>query len=109
MDTPARAYTALLHLALRQLEAAEQGDLDAAIALMPARAELLANAGAPVGGDYDAIREVLRVDRDLASALRRKMIAIRDEAVGLQHGRSALVGYQPPLGDRRPRRLNALG
>jgi hypothetical protein len=109
MNHPARAYAALLELALRQVEAAERGDLNAAIALMPERAELLANAGAPVGDDYRAIREVLRLDRDLASALRRKMIAIRDEAVGLQHGRTALAGYQPRLGNTRPRRFNALG
>jgi hypothetical protein len=109
MNKPASAYAALLELARRQIEAAERGDLTAAIALMPARADLLASAGAPSGADYHAIREVLRLDRDLATALRRRMIAIRNEAVGLQQGRTALAGYQPPLGERRPRRLNALG
>src|ERR671933_610601 len=109
MDKPPRPYAALLELAQRQVEAAERGDLTAAIALMPARAELLASAGTPVGAAHDAIREVLRLDRDLASALRRGMIAIRNEAVGLQHGRTALAGYQPRLGNTRPRRFNALG
>jgi hypothetical protein len=109
MNQPASAYAALLELARRQIQAAERGDLTAAIALMPARADLLASAGAPSDADHDAIREVLRLDRDLATALRRRMIAIRNEAVGLQQGRTALAGYQPPLGERRPRRLNALG
>jgi hypothetical protein len=109
MNEPTHAYAALLELAQRQVEAAERGDLSAAIALMPARADVLASAATPVRADYDAIREVLRLDRDLASALRRRMIAIRNEAVGLQQGRTALAGYQPPLGERRPRRLNALG
>lgn len=109
MNTPAHAYAALLELAQRQVAAAERGDLTAAIALMPTRADVLASAGAPVGADFEAIRDVLRLDRDLASALRRKMIDIRNEAVGLQQGRTALAGYQPPVGERRPRRLNALG
>jgi hypothetical protein len=109
VGTPTRGYAALLDLARRQAEAVERGDLDAAVALMPARAEVLASAGPPAADDHATIREVLRLDRDLASALRRRMIAIRDEAVGLQQGRTALAGYRPPLGEPRPRRLNALG
>ena len=109
MASATGAYAALLDLARRQVEAAERGDLNAAIALMPARAEVLASAGPPSPPDHATIREVLRLDRDLASAMRRRMIAIHDEAVSLQQGRTALAGYRPPLGERRPRRLNALG
>ena len=109
MASATGAYAALLDLARRQVEAAGRGDVNAAMALMPARAEVLASAGPPAADDHATIREVLRLDRDLAGALRRRMIAIRDEAVGLQQGRTALAGYRPPLGEPRPRRLNALG
>jgi len=99
----------LLQLAQCQAEAAERGDIDGVLGLMPDRARALAGAAPATMADHGAIREVLRLDRDLATVIRQRMIGIRNEARGLQHGRSALQGYRPPAGERRPRRLNALG
>jgi hypothetical protein len=90
------AYTELLRLAQAQSAALERGDLEAAVGLLDARGALLAQAGPPRPSDADAIREVLRLDRELSGAIRERMIAIRDEAVASQRGQRALVGYRPP-------------
>jgi hypothetical protein len=85
------------------LEMAQRGAVDEAIALMDARADLLAKAGAPGPADVATIREVLRLDRELSAAIRARMVRIRDEAREGHHGRQALQGYgrQATLSPRR--------
>ena len=86
-------YHDLLGLAEQQAEAVRRGDLETAIGLLDARGALLDRVGAPSREDLDAIREVLRLDRELSSALRERMIEMRNAARSLQTGRQALDGY----------------
>jgi hypothetical protein len=77
---------------------------------MPERAGvMLDDTATPSEADREVIREVLRLDRELSTAIRHKMIDLRNQAVELQQGRTALAGYRPPIARRRPRRLNAFG
>jgi hypothetical protein len=87
------AYLELLRLAQAQAAALARGDLEAAVGMLDARGALLARAGAPTPADQEAVREVLRLDRDLSSAIRERMLAIRQQAVAAQRGRRALDGY----------------
>jgi hypothetical protein len=87
------AYARLLDLARDQAEAAARGDLDTAVNLLDVRAAVLEGAPAPGAADTDAIREVLRLDRDLSSAIRERMIELRDEARDSRRGNTALNGY----------------
>jgi hypothetical protein len=91
------AYARLLELTRDQADALARGDLDGALALLGAREQVL--SGLPDAGqrDADAIREILRLDRDLSSHIRERMIDIRNEAAGGQHGRAALSGYRPAV------------
>ena len=89
-------YLELLHVARQQAAAVARGELGDAVALLDARGALLAQAAAPVGADFDAIREVLRLDRELSGAIRERMLHIRDEALAEQRGRQALSSYAPP-------------
>jgi hypothetical protein len=86
-------YAELLGLAERQADALRRGDLESAVGLLDARGALLARAGAPSRQDVDAIRAVLRLDRELSGALRARMIELRNAARGLHTGRQALDGY----------------
>ena len=87
------AYLELLRLAQAQAAALARGDLDGAVSMLEARGAVLARAGAPAPADLDAIREVLRLDRDLSGAIRERMLEIRQQAMEAQRGRRALDGY----------------
>jgi hypothetical protein len=89
-------YQHLLQLARQQSAAVARGDLETAIRLLQDRAALLEGAAAPGPQDADAIREVLRRDRDLSGAIRERMLDIRARAVQLRHGRRAHNGYHLP-------------
>jgi hypothetical protein len=104
-------FAELLDIARRQLALAQEGDIDSAISLIEAREKLMLDAPASVNdaADEASIRAVLTLDRDLATAIRQRMIAVRHEAAEISHGRTALIGYRPPLGQRPSRRLNAVG
>jgi hypothetical protein len=100
------AYQEILRLAEAQAAALTRGDLEAAVGLLEARGALLARAGAPGRADLDAIREVLRLDGELSSAIRERMIRLRQEALETQRGQRALAGYSgwtaaaaPPIVD----------
>jgi hypothetical protein len=86
-------YRELLRLAEAQSAAVQRGDVEAAIGLLDARGALLAQAATPGVDDLDAIREVLRLDRELSGAIRERMLAIHAEATGTQRGQHALRGY----------------
>lgn len=88
-------YQQVLDLAREQARAAQDGDLDAAVAALDARAELLQVAPAPAPSDLAAIREILTLDRQLSGAIRERMIAIRNEGLEIQRGATALHGYGP--------------
>jgi hypothetical protein len=96
------AYTELLRLAEAQSAALARGDLEAAVGMLDARGAVLALAGVPDADDLDRIREVLRLDRDLSSAIRERMLAIRAEALDNQRGQRALAGYRPSNTARVP-------
>ena len=91
-------YQELLRLAQEQAASVARGDLDAAVQLIGVRAALLARTDEPTGSDLDAIREVLRLDGELSSAIRARMISIRDEALASQRGLEALNRYNPGQG-----------
>jgi hypothetical protein len=90
-------YAEVLRLAEAQSAALARGDLEAAVGLLDARGALLAKAGPPQPSDADAIRRVLRLDRELAGAIRERMLRIRAQAVENRRGQRALAGYRPPL------------
>jgi hypothetical protein len=90
-------YSEVLRLAETQSAAVARGDLEAALGLLDARGALLAKAGPPQSSDADVIRQVLRLDRELAGAIRERMLGIRAQAVENQRGQRALASYRPPL------------
>lgn len=85
----------LLDLAREQSGAIELGDLDAAVALLDTRAELLAQAPAATLADRPHIEQVMLLDRQLSGAIRERMLKLRQEAVAAARGGSALTGYLP--------------
>ena len=97
-------YQQVLDIARAQSAALGRGDLEVATALLDERATLLAGAPVPSRADVPLVEEILRLDRDLSSAIRQRMIAIRDEARDGDRGRKALDGY----GRRLPRRAMAI-
>ncbi len=97
-------YQHVLDIARQQSAALLRGDLDVATALLDERAALLVGAPVPGPADVPLVEEILRLDRDLSSAIRHRMIAIRDEARDGERGRKALDSY----GRRLPRRPIAI-
>jgi hypothetical protein len=100
------AFEAIRAIALQQAAAVARGDLDEAVRLLDERAALLASAGEVTHADEDAVRDVLQLDRELAGAIRERMLSLREEAVRLQHARTAVNGYGP-RGRRAPAMLDA--
>ena len=86
-------YARLLDLARDQAEAAARGDLDTAISLLDVRAAVLVDAPAPGTADEDAIREVLRLDRELSLAFSQRMLDLQGEVLDGRQGHKALNGY----------------
>jgi hypothetical protein len=105
---PQLAYNQLLELARSQASALARGDVDSAVELLTQRAEIIRTLPSASGADEDAIREIMRLDRDLSSAIRERMIEIRNEVVAGRHGRAALSGYRPQL-ERSARAIDAAG
>jgi hypothetical protein len=101
-------YEKVLAIAREQASAIAEGELERAIRLLDRRAALLAGAPAPSQPEVPMLEEVLRLDRDLANAIRYRMIAIRDEARQGQQGRHALQGYSRTA-LRRTRGINVSG
>ncbi len=95
------AYQQVLDIARQQSAALSRGELEAATLLLDERAALLARAAVPTAADVPIVEEILRLDRDLSSAIRQRMIAIRDEARDGERGRKALDSYGRHL-PRRP-------
>ena len=89
-------YHEILELARTQSDAVARGDLDVAVRILEERSALLGRAPTPTRDDEDAIREVLRRDRDLSGAIRERMLDIRARSLKLQQGRVALTGYHTP-------------
>src|SRR5690348_3663373 len=86
-------YEQLLDIAREQASALADGELERAVGLLDRRAELLAGAPPPSQPEVPLAEEILRLDRDLATAIQYRMIEIRDEARQGQQGRHALQGY----------------
>ena len=98
------AYQQVLDIAREQSAALSRGELEVATRLLDERATLLAGTALPTVADVPIVEEILRLDRDLSSAIRQRMIAIRDEARDGERGRKALDSY----GRRLPRRPMAI-
>ena len=98
-------YERVLEIARAQAEAASAGDVETAAALLEERGQLIATAPPAGEADEPLIRAVLELDRDIATAFRRRMLAIRDEALGLQQGQHALKSYGGTVTRRRLPRL----
>jgi hypothetical protein len=97
-------YQQVLDIARQQSAALGRGELEVATALLDERAALLAGAPLPSLTDVPLVEEILRLDRDLSSAIRHRMITLRDEARGSERGKKALDSY----GRHLPRRAMAI-
>jgi hypothetical protein len=86
-------YAPLLAIARQQADLLERGDIEQAISMMDTRADIIVAVGPPEPADHETLREVLRLDRQLSSAIRERMIHLRNEAFEGQQGRRALSGY----------------
>jgi hypothetical protein len=86
-------YEQILEITRKQAVAAAAGDLNMAIALQGPRGELIAAAPPATAADEPVIRATLALDRDIATAMRERMLAIRDEMLAAHRGHQALVGY----------------
>lgn len=105
--SPVSPFDAVCALARRQVAAASAGDFDLATRLLEDRQVLLRVAGSAVtDAERSAIRETLELDRQLAGLFRERMLAIRDEAMGLGRGRTALKGYSRAVANP-PHRVEA--
>ena len=98
-------YQRVLEIAQAQAAAAAAGDLNTATVLLEKRGTLIATAPPASAHDKPIIRAILELDRDIASAFRRRMIEIRDEALTLRNGQQALAGYSR-RGPAQPVALN---
>jgi len=101
-------FEQVLCIAQEQLAAVARGDLLAATARLDERAALLAAAPPAQLSDADTLHEIMRLDLTLSSAIRQRMVEIRDEAMDGQRGRRALDGYGHPPPPRL-RVLDAVG
>jgi hypothetical protein len=101
-------FQEILDLARQQSAALARGDLEGAVRLLDARAPLVARAGAAGPGDDVLIHEILHRDRQLSSAIRERMIELRNRAAQAQTGRSALSGYRVAV-DAPSRLVDARG
>lgn len=93
-------YQRVLDIARDQAAALSRGELESAVALLDDRAELLVGAVPPHPDEVALVEEVLRLDRNLASAIRERMISIRNEALGGRQGQRALSSYGRRLAGR---------
>jgi hypothetical protein len=87
------AYAELLDLARQQVKAAQKGDVDAAVSLLDARAQLIASAPPATVAEKPIIEEVLTLDRELAGFIRLRMLEIREQVLATGRGQTALRGY----------------
>jgi hypothetical protein len=101
-------YEQVLAIARQQASALADGELDRAVSLLNRRAELLTGAPPPSESEVRVVEQILELDRELASAIRYRMIAIRDEARQGHQGRHALQGYSRTA-LRRTRGINVSG
>jgi hypothetical protein len=86
-------YQSVVALARQQAEAASHGDMDRVVRLLGQRGALLETAAAASEADRAAIEETLKLDREIAGAIRQRMLHIRQEVLNLRHGQTALAGY----------------
>jgi hypothetical protein len=86
-------FEQILLIAQQQVEAVARGDLEAAVARLDQRGELVAQLPPALGRDTSTLEEIMRLDRVLSSAVRDRMVAIRDEAAQFQRGSHALDSY----------------
>jgi hypothetical protein len=91
-------YQQILEITRKQADAAAAGDLNTAIALQAPRGELIAAAPPATLADEPVIRATLELDRDIATAIRERMLAIRDEMLAARKGQKAVAGYGGRLG-----------
>lgn len=97
-------YQQVLDVARAQSAALGRGELEAATALLDHREQLLLTASAPTPDEIALIEEIMQLDRALSSAIRERMIKIRNEVLDGQQGRRALNSY----GRRLPRQPLAI-
>ena len=101
-------YQQVLDIARDQAAALGRGELENAVALLDGRARLLIAAAPPRAEELPIVQEILQLDRGLASAIRERMIRIRNEALEGLQGQRALGGYGRPA-PRRPLAVDRLG
>jgi len=86
-------YQQVLDIAREQSAALRRGELEAAVALLEPRAHLLSSTPPAAAADVSVIEEIMRLDRDLSSAIRERMIEIRNESRAGKNGQRALSSY----------------
>src|SRR5947209_1768279 len=74
-------YQQVLDVAREQAAAVHRGELQAATKLLEQREHLLAGAQGPTADEVPLVRQILTLDRALSSAIRERMIEIRNESL----------------------------
>jgi hypothetical protein len=91
-------YERILEITRTQASAAAAGDLQTAISLLDQRGELIVSAPRPSADDQKLIPLILELEKDISTAFRLRMLAIRDQVLSNRVGQQALAGY---AGDSR--------
>lgn len=86
-------YQQVFEIAQAQAAAAAAGDLNMAVSLLERRGELIRTTPAATPADEPLIRATLDLDRDIATAIRHRMLAIREDLIRVGTGKAALAGY----------------
>ena len=88
-------YSKLLRIAEHQVARAEAGDIEGAIGLLDLRQRLLDAAEPAAAADAPKIHQVVDLDRRLSGLILARMLRIREEALAVRRGSTAMHGYKP--------------
>ena len=87
------SFQAILEITQAQAAAARAGDLDSVMAALEERGRLVDSVGAPSRQEAATLAAIFELEREIATAIRTRMLAVRDEMRGVQHGKRALASY----------------
>jgi len=99
-------YQRLLQLTQGQTEAFQRGDVRSMQLLMLERGALLAQLPSPSAAERTLLQHAVQLDRELSTALRERMLALRSAAASAHHTRVNLNGYRVTRAGASTRLLN---
>jgi hypothetical protein len=88
------SYQQLVDLSQLQVDAFAHGDIAGMQQLMAMRAPLIAQLPPPTDAERAMLQRAVDLDRDLAEALRKRMMALRSTAAQVHQRRTNLNGYR---------------